>query len=63
MANHDKVVLETNEKKNDLETLIYATKRNCGDKYPIYATKEVCDQLDAECNELENWLYDVGKNA
>jgi len=38
MVNHDRLVLETNEKKNDLETLIYATKRNCGDKYPTYST-------------------------
>jgi len=33
MFNNDRLVQETYDKKNELESLIYAVKRNCADKY------------------------------
>jgi len=63
MMNSDKLIQETYERKNELESLIYAIKRNCAEKYSEFSTPDVCNALIAKSDEFENWLYEEGAMA
>jgi molecular chaperone DnaK (HSP70) len=63
MVNQDKIILETYEKKNELESLTFTWKEKLGSSHQEFArpeeTKDIISFLD---NERE-WLYNDGQNS
>ncbi|EME47036.1 hypothetical protein DOTSEDRAFT_41556 [Dothistroma septosporum NZE10] len=68
MVSEDKLVAETEDKKNELESEIYAMRAKIEEPYQSngyseFASDEEKDKIRAKCDELEDWLYDDGEDA
>ncbi|KAI1470478.1 heat shock protein Hsp88 [Daldinia caldariorum] len=63
MAMEDKLVADTEEKKNELETYIYDLRNKLDDQYADFASEEEKDKLRAKLTETEDWLYEEGEDA
>ncbi|TLS30345.1 hypothetical protein PpBr36_02886 [Pyricularia pennisetigena] len=63
MAAEDKLVFDTEEKKNELETYIYDIRNKLDDQYAEFASEEEKDKIRARLSETEDWLYDEGDDA
>jgi heat shock protein 4 len=57
MRNQDKIINETYERKNELESIIYNNKEKLTSTYKNFVKPE--DVLD----KANNWLYDQGQNS
>ena len=70
MKHSDKLIIETLEKKNDLESYIYNMRSYLGDQYKDFIEPE---KINAFLNQLyvnyiirqteESWLYSEGDKA
>jgi len=63
MMNQDKLVAETLERKNELESYIYDMRSKLAEKYHEFTTSDISGKLNEMINSDENWLYDEGLNA
>ncbi|KAK6957371.1 Heat shock protein hsp88 [Daldinia eschscholtzii] len=63
MVMEDKLVADTEEKKNELETYIYDLRNKLDDQYADFASEEEKDKLRAKLTESEDWLYEDGEDA
>ncbi|CAK9783188.1 putative heat shock protein [Cutaneotrichosporon oleaginosum] len=64
MAASDKLVMETEERKNALEEYVYETRGKLDDRYKLYAQASEKETLLAGLTEAEDWLYtDEGEDA
>ncbi|OTA80345.1 hypothetical protein M434DRAFT_401798 [Hypoxylon sp. CO27-5] len=63
MLMEDKLVADTEEKKNELETYIYDLRNKLDDQYADFASEEEKEQLRAKLTESEDWLYEEGEDA
>ena len=63
MNNHDRLIHETHEKKNELESYIYEMRQKLGDKYKDYTTPEIAQTLLKNLTDDEQWLYADGASA
>ncbi|KAK4631674.1 Heat shock protein hsp88 [Fulvia fulva] len=68
MVSEDKLVAETEDKKNELESEIYAMRAKIEEPYESngysdFASDEEKEKIRAKCEELEDWLYDDGEDA
>ncbi|KAI0828424.1 heat shock protein Hsp88 [Hypoxylon sp. FL0890] len=63
MLMEDKLVADTEEKKNELETYIYDLRNKLDDQYADFASDEEKEQLRAKLTETEDWLYEEGEDA
>ncbi|OAA54804.1 heat shock protein hsp88 [Niveomyces insectorum RCEF 264] len=63
MAEHDKLVADTEEKKNELETYIYELRNKLDDQYAPFASDEEKEKLRAKLDASEDWLYDEGADV
>ncbi|KAI3317445.1 heat shock protein Hsp88 [Xylariaceae sp. AK1471] len=63
MLMEDKLVADTEEKKNELETYIYDMRNKLEDQYADFATEEEKEKLRAKLTETEDWLYEEGEDA
>ncbi|OTB13194.1 hypothetical protein K445DRAFT_320371 [Daldinia sp. EC12] len=63
MVMEDKLVADTEEKKNELETYIYDLRNKLDDQYADFASEEEKDKLRAKLTESEDWLYEEGEDA
>ncbi|KAL8296967.1 hypothetical protein RB597_006196 [Gaeumannomyces tritici] len=63
MAAEDKLVADTEEKKNELETYIYDVRNKLDDQYAEFASDDEKDKLRAKLTATEDWLYDEGDDA
>ncbi|KAI0387460.1 heat shock protein Hsp88 [Hypomontagnella monticulosa] len=63
MLMEDKLVADTEEKKNELETYIYDMRNKLDDQYADFASEEEKDKLRAKLTESEDWLYEDGEDA
>ncbi|KAI1398866.1 heat shock protein Hsp88 [Hypoxylon fuscum] len=63
MLMEDKLVADTEEKKNELETYIYDMRNKLDDQYADFASEEEKDKLKARLTESEDWLYEDGEDA
>jgi heat shock protein 4 len=64
MAASDKLVTETEERKNALEEYVYETRGKLDDRYKLYAQASEKETLRAGLTEAEDWLYtDEGEDA
>ena len=63
MAAEDKLVADTEEKKNELETYIYDVRNKLDDQYAEFASDDEKDKLRSKLTATEDWLYDEGDDA
>jgi len=68
MIAEDKLVAETEDKKNELESEIYAMRGKIDEPYESngyseFASEEEKQKIREKCEQLEEWLYDDGDDA
>ncbi|KAI6081604.1 heat shock protein Hsp88 [Hypoxylon rubiginosum] len=63
MLMEDKLVADTEEKKNELETYIYDLRNKLDDQYADFASDDEKDKLRSKLTESEDWLYEDGEDA
>lgn len=63
MFNHDRLIRETYEKKNELESYIYDIRQKLSDKLKDYTTQDVINSFFKLLSENEEWLYGEGTNS
>ncbi|KAM3423928.1 hypothetical protein BST61_g1322 [Cercospora zeina] len=68
MIAEDKLVAETEDRKNELESQIYSMRGKVDEPYTSngysdFASDEEKDKIRAKCDELEDWLYEDGEDA
>lgn len=68
MISEDKLVADTEDKKNELESEIYSMRNKMDEPYESsgyadFASEEEKEKVKAKCEQLEDWLYDEGEDA
>ncbi|KAK4246387.1 Hsp70 protein-domain-containing protein [Corynascus novoguineensis] len=63
MAMEDKLVADTEEKKNELETYIYDLRNKLDDQYADLASEEEKEKIREKLTAAEDWLYDEGDDT
>ncbi|RDL33630.1 putative heat shock protein Hsp88 [Venustampulla echinocandica] len=63
MVMEDKLVADTEEKKNELETYIYEMRNKIDDQYSEFASEDEKVKLKAKLETSEDWLYDEGEDT
>ncbi|GAP82943.1 putative heat shock 70kDa protein 4 [Rosellinia necatrix] len=63
MIMEDKLVADTEEKKNELETYIYDMRNKLDDQFADFASEEEKDKLRSKLTETEDWLYEDGEDS
>lgn len=63
MFMEDKLVADTEDKKNELETYIYDLRAKIDDQYADFASEEEKTKLKEKLESSEDWLYDEGEDA
>lgn len=63
MVADDKLVAETEEKKNALEEYIYTLRGKLEDEYKDFASPEEKEKLSKMLMDTEEWLYDEGYDS
>ena len=63
MFMEDKLVADTEDKKNELETYIYDLRGRIDDQYSAFASDEEKAKLKEKLEQSEDWLYDEGEDA
>ncbi|KAL4934637.1 Hsp70 chaperone Hsp88 [Aspergillus undulatus] len=59
----DKLIAETDEKKNELEGTIYEMRDKIDGVYAEFANEEEKDKLRSKLTDLEDWLYEEGEDT
>ncbi|KAK6346664.1 adenyl-nucleotide exchange factor sse1 [Orbilia brochopaga] len=63
MAVEDKLVADTEDRKNALEEYIYELRGKIDDVYSEFASEDEKNKLKNMLEATENWLYDEGEDA
>ena len=63
MLNQDRIILETYERKNELESLIYGWKEKLQGPYGEYARPEEIPPIIAFLESMNEWLYGDGQES
>ncbi|KAL2046561.1 hypothetical protein ABVK25_011746 [Lepraria finkii] len=63
MFMEDKLVADTEDKKNELESYIYELRGKIDDQYSEFASDEEKAKLKEKLEQSEDWLYDEGDDA
>ncbi|KAI9370308.1 heat shock protein Hsp88 [Aspergillus egyptiacus] len=63
MYMEDKLIAETDEKKNELEGTIYEMRDKIDGIYAEFASEEEKDKLRSKLTDLEDWLYEDGEDT
>ncbi|TQN74540.1 Heat shock protein hsp88 [Colletotrichum shisoi] len=63
MVMEDKLVADTEEKKNELETYIYDLRNKLDDQYAEFASDEEKTKIKEKLEQTEDWLYDEGDDT
>ncbi len=63
MANNDRIVQETYDKKNELESLVYDIRGKLGGVYADYVKPNDSTTIQNLLKENEEWLYGAGSNS
>ncbi|KAL7774078.1 hypothetical protein CFE70_004047 [Pyrenophora teres f. teres 0-1] len=63
MIMEDKLVADTENEKNNLESFIYELKDKILDVYAEFASDDEKARLNAKLEAIEEWLYDEGDDA
>ncbi|KAG5572635.1 hypothetical protein H5410_062401 [Solanum commersonii] len=62
MALQDRVMEETKDKKNAVESYVYDMRNKLSDKYQEFVTDSEREQFMAVLQEVEDWLYEDGED-
>ncbi|XP_052158244.1 heat shock 70 kDa protein 15-like [Oryza glaberrima] len=62
MALQDRVMEETKDKKNAVESYVYDMRNKLYDKYNDFVTAEDKEAFIAKLQEVEDWLYEDGED-
>ncbi|RAH78262.1 Hsp70 chaperone Hsp88 [Aspergillus japonicus CBS 114.51] len=63
MYMEDKLIAETDEKKNELEASIYELRDKIDGVYSEFASEEEKEKLRSKLMDTEDWLYDEGEDT
>ncbi|KAL7895386.1 heat shock protein 70 [Trichoderma sp. SZMC 28014] len=63
MVMEDKLVADTEEKKNELEAFIYDLRAKLDEQYAEHGSEEEKSEIRAKLESTEDWLYDEGDDA
>lgn len=64
LYSNDKLVIDTEDRKNALEEMIYDQRSKLDDRYKLFVTAEEKEKYLAALNAQEEWLYsDEGEDA
>ncbi|KAF2996926.1 adenyl-nucleotide exchange factor sse1 [Curvularia kusanoi] len=63
MIMEDKLVQDTENEKNNLESMIYELKDKIIDQYADFASDDEKSRLNAKLEQIEDWLYEDGEDA
>ncbi|EED21621.1 Hsp70 chaperone Hsp88 [Talaromyces stipitatus ATCC 10500] len=63
MTMEDKLVADTDEKKNELESYIYELRDKVETDYAEFSSEEEKEKLRAKLTEAEDWLYEEGEDT
>lgn len=63
MIMEDKLVADTEEKKNELETYIYDMRNKIDNQYANFASEDEKTRLKEKLEASEDWLYDEGEDT
>ncbi len=64
LYSNDKLVIDTEDRKNALEEMIYDQRSKLDDRYKLFVTSEEKEKYLAALNAQEEWLYsDEGEDA
>ncbi|KAM0252393.1 hypothetical protein ACHAQJ_007725 [Trichoderma viride] len=63
MVMEDKLVADTEEKKNELEAFIYDLRAKLDEQYADFSSEEEKSVIRAKLEATEDWLYDEGDDA
>lgn len=63
MLNQDRIIVETYERKNELESMVYTWKEKLAGSHQQYAEPNSIPAILQYLEETGNWLYDEGQNA
>ncbi|KAI9825999.1 MAG: Heat shock protein hsp88 [Sarea resinae] len=63
MFMEDKLVADTEDKKNELESYIYELRGKIDDQYSEFANEDEKTKLKEKLEQSEDWLYDEGEDA
>jgi heat shock protein 4 len=63
MFMEDKLVTDTEDKKNELEAYIYEIRGKIDDLYAEFASEEEKVRIKDKLEKTEDWLYDEGEDA
>ncbi|KAH6660392.1 heat shock protein Hsp88 [Truncatella angustata] len=63
MVMEDKLVADTEEKKNELEAYIYDMRNKIDDQFADLASDDEKDKIRSKLTESEDWLYEDGEDA
>ena len=63
MAHQDKIIYETYDKKNELESYIYEMRGKLNEKFSEYAPVDVKNNLLNLLQQAESWLYQDGAKS
>ncbi|KAK4969217.1 Heat shock protein hsp88 [Elasticomyces elasticus] len=63
MIMEDKLVADTEDKKNELESFIYELKGKIDDVYSEFASEDEKAKLREKLDQSEDWLYDEGEDV
>ncbi|KEF55165.1 hsp88-like protein [Exophiala aquamarina CBS 119918] len=63
MFMEDKLVTDTEDKKNELEAYIYELRGKIDDLYAEFANDEEKEKIRSKLETTEDWLYDDGDDA
>ncbi|KAI5304306.1 adenyl-nucleotide exchange factor sse1, partial [Ascosphaera atra] len=63
MFMEDKLVADTEDKKNELEAYIYELRDKIDGVYAEFASEEEKEKVKAKLDDSENWLYEDGDDT
>ncbi|RMZ79964.1 hypothetical protein DV738_g3087, partial [Chaetothyriales sp. CBS 135597] len=63
MFMEDKLVTDTEDKKNELESYIYELRNKLEEQYAEFASEEEKEKIRDKLTQSEDWLYDEGDDA
>ncbi|KAI9693271.1 MAG: adenyl-nucleotide exchange factor sse1 [Bathelium mastoideum] len=63
MVVEDKLVADTEDKKNELESFIYEMRGHVDDKYAEFSNDEEKAKVKEKLEQIEDWLYEDGEDA
>lgn len=63
MFMEDKLVADTEDKKNELESYIYELRGKIEEQYAEFANEDEKEKLRAKLTTTEDWLYDDGDDS